>query len=724
MLRLFNLKSRRTPLKALAKITAIALTGFLAAAPAWAEALRLGVSVSSKDAATQSFLRFFNTGGTDNTVDVALTDLTTGAVLSTWTSPAVPAGTAAQYAISTIEKAAAAPFNKPAFYVVTATPRFSGFAQSVLYKPSDGTLSNISGCDSGLAGPGTAIPYVHSSLLSSGFPSHLVISNTGTAAVAVTLGVYNETTGAKLGTYTTAPIAKSAALFVEVSDIEAQAKIKPAAGMYHYIVKVESPLTGFVQHLVENIQAGLYTDITSQCTLTATTSVASRAFGGNVVLGSPTSTSIRANVYAPDQTGTIYIAYGKVSGTYDSQTTPAALPQATPVEVAISNLTPNTRYYYRLYFRGASDSAFTPLDEYSFQTARPAGTSFTFTVQADSHLDENSDLNTYRTTLSNILADRPDFHVDLGDTFMTEKYSVPLSATLQAAPDRATVINRYKYERGNFGLITHSVPLFIANGNHDGELGWLLNGTGESLPVWATQARQGYFLNPTPDAFYSGDTTSQNFVGKRASWYSWTWGDALFVVLDPFWDTTVKTNSDGWVYTLGERQYAWLKTTLAASTAKFKFVFIHNLVGGLDGQMRGGIEAAPFFEWGGKNLDGTNGFAQKRPGWATPIHQLLVQYGVSVVFHGHDHIYAKQELDGIVYQEVPQPSARNTSSGANIAASYHYVAGTILSSAGHLRVTVAANRVAAEYVRSWQPASETAKQKNREIADSWSIAAP
>ena len=71
-----------------------------------ADTLRLGVTVSSKDAATQSFLRFFNTGGTDNTVDVALADLATGAVLATWTSPAVPAGTGAQYAISTVEKAA------------------------------------------------------------------------------------------------------------------------------------------------------------------------------------------------------------------------------------------------------------------------------------------------------------------------------------------------------------------------------------------------------------------------------------------------------------------------------------------------------------------------------------------------------------------------------------------------------------------------------------------
>ncbi|MCY2952886.1 MAG: hypothetical protein NTU53_13060 [Planctomycetota bacterium] len=38
-----------------------------------------------------------------------------------------------------------------------------------------------------------------------------------------------------------------------------------------------------------------------------------------------------------------------------------------------------------------------------------------------------------------------------------------------------------------------------------------------------------------------------------------------------------------------------------------------------------------------------------------PIRQLLVQNHVNIAFQGHEHLYAKQDLDGIVYQEVPQP---------------------------------------------------------------------
>lgn len=448
------------------------------------------------------------------------------------------------------------------------------------------------------------------------------------------------------------------------------------------------------------------------------------SFHGTILLGSPTETSIRVNLFSSEQSGTVFLQYGTSSGIYEKQTLPAALTAGKPLAFAVEGLSGNTRYYYRLYSQVPGVTGSGPTEEYTFHTARPAGNTFTFTIQADSHLDTNSDRDLYRLTLANVLADAPDFHLDLGDTFMCEKHSVPLTATVQMAPNQATVDARYAYERGNFGLATHSTALFLVNGNHEGELGWLANGTAGNIALWATKARQQFFLNPAPDDFYSGDATEEPFLGKRASWYAWHWGNALFVVLDPYWYTKTKSNSDGWVFTLGATQYQWLQTTLAASPAKFKFIFIHNLVGGLDGQMRGGIEAAPFFEWGGKNLDGSDGFSQKRPGWREPIHQLLVRHGVTAVFHGHDHLYARQELDGIVYQEVPQPSAVNTLSGPILATEYHYDAGTIRSSSGHLRVIVGPDGVTAQYVRAWLPKNETAQRMNRQVDDIWSIGAP
>ena len=72
------------------------------------------------------------------------------------------------------------------------------------------------------------------------------------------------------------------------------------------------------------------------------------------------------------------------------------------------------------------------------------------------------------------------------------------------------------------------------------------------------------------------------------------------------------------------------------------------------GYVRGGAEAAAYFEWGGENADGSWGFDTQRPGWGgVPIHQLMVENGVSAYFHGHDHQYVYETRDGIVYQESP-----------------------------------------------------------------------
>jgi len=449
---------------------------------------------------------------------------------------------------------------------------------------------------------------------------------------------------------------------------------------------------------------------------------AGASFRGTVLLGSPTADSIRINVLAPDQSGTASVSYGTSSGAYERQSATVAVTAAKPVELALDGLAADTKYYYRLNYQGPGESRASVTQEHSFRTARPAGSTFTFTVQADSHLDENSDLGLYHRTLANVLADAPDFHVDLGDTFMTEKHSEPLTATLRSAPDAATVNARYAYERGNFAIVSHSVPLFLVNGNHDSEVGWLNDGTAQNIAVWATTARQQYFANPAPGAFYGGDPVEEPGVGRRASWYAWQWGDALFVVLDPYWNSKKLPGGDAWGYTLGERQYRWLADTLAASTARFKFVFVHSLVGGLDGQIRGGVEAAPYFEWGGRSSDGAYVFDQKRPGWSSPIHALLVRHRVTAVFHGHDHLYARQELDGVVYQAVPQPSARNSSSGPTLAAQYHYASGTILSSSGHLRVTVSPTGVTARYVRAWLPNSETDQRRNGQVDDTWTVA--
>jgi hypothetical protein len=102
-------------------------------------------------------------------------------------------------------------------------------------------------------------------------------------------------------------------------------------------------------------------------------------------------------------------------------------------------------------------------------------------------------------TLTNALNDHPDFHINLGDTFMTEKVKAKTYAEAES-----TFLDMRPY----FGLIGDSVPLFLVNGNHEGELGWLLKGKDKDLPIWSTQLRQLYYPGPAPDDFYSGSSTN------------------------------------------------------------------------------------------------------------------------------------------------------------------------------------------------------------------------
>ncbi len=225
------------------------------------------------------------------------------------------------------------------------------------------------------------------------------------------------------------------------------------------------------------------------------------------------------------------------------------------------------------------------------------------------------------------------------------------------------------------------------------------------MTVWSNLMRKKHFPNPVPDGFYTGNTTPDPIVGPLENYFGWEWGDALFVVLDPFWFSKERGGDDNWARMLGDEQYQWLRKTLAGSKAKFKFVFLHHLVGGADRRARGGIAAPKLYEWGGQNAAGSHDFKQHRTGWEMPIHQLLVKYKVSAVFHGHDHLVAKEDRDGIVYQEVPQPGHPRYGYPRS-AAEYGYVSGEIQGSSGHLRVTVTKDQTKVEDVRSYLPGNE------------------
>jgi hypothetical protein len=351
-------------------------------------------------------------------------------------------------------------------------------------------------------------------------------------------------------------------------------------------------------------------------------------------------------------------------------------------------------------------------DEHTFHTQRPPGSTFTFTIASDSHAYYNSD---YHNAMSNIASENPDFHFDLGDTFMTDNDT-----------SQSQVNTEYLAQRGGdyMDLVGHSAPIFLASGNHENEEGWNFDDT-FSIALASVKARKLYYPTPVTDGFYTGNTDILAALDAgtygdqlREDYYAWTWGDALFVVIDPFQYTMTNpygasagegsddpASGDSWNWTLGEQQYLWLKGVLETSSAKYKFVLSHHLVGGMPSYtyVRGGAEAVPYYEWGGYDWSNNYEFDTERSGWYSPVHQLLVENDVSAYFHGHDHQYAYEVRDGIVYQSLPRPT---TGLDFNYYSESNPYTERVMSSPGYLSVVVSPSQTTVDYIDSNTAASK------------------
>lgn len=460
------------------------------------------------------------------------------------------------------------------------------------------------------------------------------------------------------------------------------------------------------------------------------TDVPSRSL--DVVLARPMPTSIAVSVACYEaQPHEGFIEFRRADAAPVTKTAVQPLPTGQPILFTLDGLSPDTAYVYRVRSRrgpggDGKPGEFVPTEDFTFHTPRASGRSFSFAIQADSHLDQGVEPKVYEQTLANMLAPKPDFMIDLGDTFMTDKRGKEFKIALP----------QYDAQRYYFSRVAHSVPLFMVLGNHDGEKG--TSGTGaDDIGPWSYAQRTSRFPPPltgagppVDGAFYTGSTSMNDGVGSN--YYAFQWGDALCIVLDPYWSTAerirgggrgqradaepLKPTDSSWTSTLGRTQYDWLTKTLEATHAKYRFVFIHHLVGGMGGaESRGGVESSPYFEWGGKNADGTPGFAQHRAGWPLPIHDLLVKHHVSAVFHGHDHLYVSSQRDGVIYQCVPQPG--NPRGNTRSATQYGYTSGTLHASPGYVRVRIDADNATVEFIRTAVDIPDDARPRDRRAAE-------
>jgi hypothetical protein len=105
-------------------------------------------------------------------------------------------------------------------------------------------------------------------------------------------------------------------------------------------------------------------------------------------------------------------------------------------------------------------------------------------------------------------------------------------------------------------------------------------------------------------------------------YYSFTAGNALFIVLDSYLTGEQKKITGD--------QYKWLEGVLAKSTQRYKFIFLHHP---LYPDKRNGRHY-------GNSLD-------RYPDDRDKLQALFVKHNVTMVFTGHDHLYLRKTVDGM-----------------------------------------------------------------------------
>jgi Ca2+-binding RTX toxin-like protein len=207
-----------------------------------------------------------------------------------------------------------------------------------------------------------------------------------------------------------------------------------------------------------------------------------------------------------------------------------------------------------------------------------------FAVWGDSRpvLGEALQPQVFYRLMEKIAGERTAFHIAVGDN---------VNLTGAQPFNEEIAIDFYRGWRYAYDIAGGSGYMFFALGNHDEDLP-------EPLRSIAVTARLRATVQPM-----TGDALQR--------YYSWRWGDALFVVMD------------GSAANPKAGQVNWVLQTIQ-QPARWKFVFNHY----------------PFF-----NSDRGIANAAVRD----QLHAAFVAAGVNVVFQAHDHWYADTVVDGIHY---------------------------------------------------------------------------
>jgi len=314
----------------------------------------------------------------------------------------------------------------------------------------------------------------------------------------------------------------------------------------------------------------------------------------NVAVSKVTGTSA-VLVVKSDVTSNVTVEYGQVPGI---NTAMAAGYGAARHELSLVGLSASSTVYYRVTITdAAAPSTSVTLPEKSFHTARAPGESFSFAVAGDNRPASDTVVQPaiWGTIVGQMAAENVDLALDVGDII----YGTGSDTLAQ---------NVAKYE-GLFAVtkqLTYSTPYYVAAGNHE-----RLN---------YANSKAGYDQEFTFPVNNGADAAT---YGEH--YYSFNNGDTHFIALS--------TEIPGQEGMITGNQKAWLEADLAAMDKSWIIVFMHRPL------FSGAHTGDPWVNTG--NLTGQQNKAD--------IHALFLQYGVDIVFEGHDHYYLRHEEDGIQY---------------------------------------------------------------------------
>ncbi len=304
-------------------------------------------------------------------------------------------------------------------------------------------------------------------------------------------------------------------------------------------------------------------------------------------------------------------------------------PAADIAQWDFEGLGPGVRYQYEIL--APLPGGDTPIYTGSVVTQRLAGDSFAFALITDSHI--GSDLNfsnqgtpsTLKTISAEVGSAAPDFMVNLGDMLDFHEYGFN-----DPPPDGSITRLAYLNYRTLLGDTLGHTTHYATIGNWEGENGCY---TADEI-ARSMQERLLYVPGPNPTTYPEGGSPNQDY-------YAFTWGDALFIVLNvmSYTPTPHLLSYDPGVpddWTLGDAQFSWFENTLTNATSKWRFVFIHHTVGGAAGD-------------DADSAYGRGGGQAAYVGEQAKVHQLMLEYGVQIFFYGHDHVFTDMQVDGIHY---------------------------------------------------------------------------